>query len=145
MKKIFSEFRDFAMRGNMIDMAVGIVIGGGFGKLITSLVSDVLMPPIGMLLGDVNFTDLKVTLKDAYVDVTGASMPAVTLNYGNFIQTLIDFIIIAFCIFLVVKGINKLRSLSKKGEEEAPATPPEPTKEELLLTEIRDILKKNNA
>ena len=137
MKKIFREFKDFAMRGNMIDMAVGIIIGGGFGKLVSSLVNDILMPPIGVLLGNVNYTDLKITLKRAYMNADGVDMPAVTINYGNFTQTLIDFIIVAFCIFMVVKGINKLRSLSKeKTESEV-----EPTKEEQLLTEIRDILK----
>lgn len=137
MKKIFREFKDFAMRGNMIDMAVGIIIGGGFGKLVSSLVNDILMPPIGVLLGNVNYTDLKITLKRAYMNADGVDMPAVTINYGNFTQTLIDFIIVAFCIFMVVKGINKLRSLSKEKTESAV----EPTKEEQLLTEIRDILK----
>ena len=138
MKKIFTEFKDFAMKGNMIDMAVGIIIGGGFGKLVSSLVNDILMPPIGLLLGNVNYTDLKITLKRAYIDAAGIDMPAVTLNYGNFTQTLIDFTIVAFCIFMVVKMINKLRSLNK---EEEVAPPTEPSKEEQLLTEIRDLLK----
>lgn len=141
MKKFFKEFKDFAVKGNMVDMAVGIIIGAGFGKVVTSLVNDVLMPPIGMLLGNVNFTDLKVTLKGAYVDATGIAQPAVSLNYGNFIQTIIDFIIVAFCIFLVVRVMNNLRDMNKKTEEELPATPPEPTTEERLLTEIRDLLK----
>ena len=142
MKNILKEFKDFAVKGNMIDMAVGIIIGGGFGKLVSSLVNDILMPPIGVLLGNVNYTDLKITLRKAHIDaVTGVDMPAVTLNYGTFTQSLIDFIIIAFCIFMLVKGINKLRSLSK--EEEAAAPPSEPSKEEELLTEIRDLLKKS--
>ena len=138
MKKIFSEFKDFAIKGNMIDMAVGIIIGAGFGKLVSSLVNDILMPPLGVLLGNVDFVDLKVILRKAHIDAAGIEMPAVTLNYGNFVQTLFDFMIIAFSIFMVVKGINKLRSLNKK---EDVAAPEETTKEEKLLTEIRDILK----
>lgn len=141
MGTFLKEFKDFAVKGNMVDMAVGIIIGGGFGKVVTSLVSDVIMPPIGMLLGNVNFTDLKVTLKHAYVDAAGALQPAVTLNYGSFIQTIIDFIIVAFCIFLVVKLMNKLRDVTVKEKEAMPAPPPEPTTEEKLLTEIRDLLK----
>jgi large conductance mechanosensitive channel len=129
---ILKEFKEFAVKGNAVDMAVGIVIGAAFGKIIASLVADVIMPPIGVLVGGVDFTKLAVTLKDKVGDV-----PAVTLNYGNFIQTMVDFTIIAFAIFMVVKLINKL----KKQEEAAPAAPPEPTKEELLLTEIRDLLK----
>lgn len=134
------EFKDFAMRGNVIDMAVGVVIGGAFGKIVSSLVSDVIMPPIGLLIGGVNFTDLKLTLRPAEV-IDGVQQAAVTLNYGNFLQTTFDFIIIAFAIFLFVKGINKLSNLKKKEEEAKPAAPPAPTKEEVLLTEIRDLLK----
>lgn len=130
---MMSEFRAFAMRGNVVDMAVGIVIGGAFGKIVTSFVNDVLMPPIGMALGGVDFSDLAVTLKEASGDVA-----AVTVNYGSFIQTVIDFIIIAFAIFMVVKAMNNL----KKKEEAAPPAPPKPSAEENLLTEIRDILKK---
>jgi len=130
---MMSEFRDFAMRGNVVDMAVGIVIGGAFGKIVSSFVSDVLMPPIGMALGGVDFSDLAMTLQEASGDVA-----AVTLNYGSFIQTVIDFIIIAFAIFMVIKGMNKM----KKKEEEAPPAPPKPSTEENLLTEIRDLLKK---
>ena len=130
---MMKEFRDFAMRGNVVDMAVGIVIGGAFGKIVTSFVNDVLMPPIGMAVGGVDFSDLAVTLKEASGDVA-----AVTVNYGSFIQTVIDFIIIAFAIFMVVKAMNNL----KKKEEAAPAAPPKPSAEENLLTEIRDILKK---
>ena len=130
---MMSEFRDFAMRGNVVDMAVGIVIGGAFGKIVSSFVSDVLMPPIGMALGGVDFSDLAMTLQEASGEVA-----AVTLNYGSFIQTVIDFIIIAFAIFMVIKGMNKM----KKKEEAAPPAPPKPSAEENLLTEIRDLLKK---
>lgn len=129
---MMSEFKSFAMRGNVVDMAVGIVIGGAFGKIVSSFVADVLMPPIGLLLGNVDFSDLAVTLKAA---AEGAE--AVTLRYGVFIQTVVDFIIIAFAIFLVVKAMNSV----KKKEEEAPAAPPKPSKEEELLTEIRDALR----
>ncbi len=136
---VIKEFKAFAMRGNVIDLAVGIVIGGAFGKIIASFVSDILMPPIGVLLGGVNFTDLSLKLKDAVVDAEGVeTAAAVTLNYGNFIQTTVDFMIIAFAIFMVVKAMNSM----KKKQEEAPAAPPAPTKEEVLLTEIRDLLKK---
>jgi large conductance mechanosensitive channel len=136
---MLKEFKDFAMRGNVVDMAVGIIIGGAFGKIVSSFVADVIMPPIGLLIGGVDFTDLKLTLKDAIIDATGAvTTEAVTINYGNFIQTAIDFIIIAFAIFMMVKAMNSM----KKKEEAAPAAPPAPTKEETLLTEIRDLLKK---
>jgi large conductance mechanosensitive channel len=131
--KFLDEFKKFAMKGNMVDMAVGIIIGVAFGKIVTSLVSDVIMPPIGLLLGGVNFTDLKVVMKAA-TDVK----PAVTWNYGSFIQAAIDFLIVAFTIFLLVKAINAF----KKKEEPAPAAPPAPTKDQVLLTEIRDLLKK---
>jgi large conductance mechanosensitive channel len=130
---MMSEFKSFAMRGNVIDMAVGIVIGGAFGKIVSSFVNDVLMPPIGMLMGGVDFGDLAVTLQEASGDVA-----AVTLNYGSFIQTVVDFLIIAFAIFMVVKAMNNM----KKKEEEAPKAPPKPSAEEVLLTEIRDALKK---
>ena len=136
---MLKEFKDFAMRGNVIDMAVGIVIGGAFGKIVSSFVADVIMPPLGILIGGVDFTDLKITLKDAVIDASGAvTSEMVSINYGSFIQTTVDFIIIAFAIFLVVKGMNSL----KKKEVAAPAAPPAPTKEEVLLTEIRDLLKK---
>ncbi len=130
---MMSEFKDFAMRGNVIDMAVGIVIGGAFGKIVSSFVSDVLMPPIGMMMGGVDFSDLAVVLQEASGDVA-----AVTLNYGSFIQTVVDFVIIAFAIFMVIKAMNNM----KKKEEEAPAEPPKPSAEEVLLTEIRDSLRK---
>ena len=129
---MMSEFKQFAMRGNVVDMAVGIVMGGAFGKIVSSFVADVLMPPIGIILGGVDFSDLAVTLKAAS---DGAD--AVMLRYGVFIQTVVDFLIIAFAIFLVVKAMNSV----KKKEEEAPPAPPKPTKEEELLTEIRDALK----
>jgi large conductance mechanosensitive channel len=132
---ILKEFKEFAVKGNAVDMAVGIVIGASFGKIIASLVADLIMPPIGALIGGMDFTKLGVTL----VDAVGAK-PAVMLNYGNFIQTVVDFTIIAFAIFMVVKLINNL----KKKEEEAPAAPPAPSKEEVLLTEIRDLLKAKN-
>ena len=127
-----SEFKDFAMRGNVVDMAVGIVIGGAFGKIVSSFVAEVLMPPIGIALGGVNFSDLALTLREG---IDGAD--AVLVKYGVFIQTVVDFIIIAFAIFLVVKAMNSV----KKTEEAAPAKPPEPSKEEALLTEIRDALR----
>ncbi|MBT8071644.1 MAG: large-conductance mechanosensitive channel protein MscL [Gammaproteobacteria bacterium] len=130
---MMSEFKDFAMRGNVVDMAVGIVIGGAFGKIVSSFVNDVLMPPIGMMMGGVDFSDLSVVLQEAAGDVA-----AVTLNYGSFIQTVVDFIIIAFAIFMVIKAMNNM----KKKEEEAPAAPPKPSAEVELLTEIRDSLKK---
>lgn len=136
----FKEFKDFAMRGNVIDMAVGVVIGGAFGKIVSSLVSDIIMPPIGLLIGGVNFTDLKWTMRLPEI-VEGAQQTAVTLNYGSFLQTMFDFIIIAFAIFLFVKGINKLTHLKKEEEAATPAPPPAPSKEEVLLTEIRDLLK----
>lgn len=140
----FKEFKAFAMRGNVIDLAVGVVIGGAFGKIVSSVVADVIMPPIGLLIGGVNFTDLVVTLKAAGVDAAGAATPAVTLNLGNFLQTVFDFIIIAFAVFLFVKGINRLTNLAKQEEEATPPPPPAPTKEEVLLTEIRDLLREKN-
>lgn len=130
---MMKEFKDFAMRGNVIDMAVGIVIGGAFGKIVSSLVQDVIMPPIGVLLGGVDFSSLSIIVKQATEETE-----AVVLKYGAFINTIIEFIIIAFAIFMVVKGINSL----KKKEVEKPAAPPAPSKEETLLTEIRDLLKK---
>ena len=133
----FKEFKEFAMRGNVMDMAVGIILGGSFGKIVSSLVSDVIMPPIGILLGGVDFSNLRLTLKDAYVGATGELIPAVTLNYGVFINTIIDFTIVAFAIFLMIKAINSFH----RKKAETPETPPAPSKEEQLLTEIRDLLK----
>lgn len=139
--KFLQDFKAFAMRGNVIDMAVGVIIGGAFGKIISSVVADVIMPPLGLLVGGVNFTDLKLELKPAeMVDGVMQDEDAVTLNYGNFLQTAFDFIIIALSIFLFVKLIGKL--MRKKEEE--PAAPPAPSKEEQLLTEIRDLLKKQS-
>ena len=136
---LLKEFKTFAMRGNVIDMSVGIVIGAAFGKIVSSIVNDLLMPPIGVLIGGVDFKDLKIELKSAVIDTASVTTSeAVTLNYGNFIQIVIDFLIVAFAIFLLVKGINKM----KKTEEAAPPVSSEPTKEEILLTEIRDLLKK---
>lgn len=129
---IAKEFKAFALRGNVIDMAVGIVIGSAFGKIVSSLVADVIMPPLGMLFGKVNFTELAITLKEA-----GEDTAAVAVNYGSFLQTTLDFLIIALAIFMFIKGMNSLR----KKEEETPAPPPAPSKEETLLTEIRDLLK----
>ena len=129
---MMQEFKEFAMKGNVMDMAVGIIIGAAFGKIVSSFVEDVIMPPIGVIIGGVDFSDLAITLKDAVGEA-----PAVMLNYGKFIQTIFDFTIIAFAIFMAIKFINNL----KRKEEEAPAAPPAPSKEEVLLTEIRDILK----
>ena len=129
---MMQEFKSFAMRGNVVDMAVGIVIGGAFGKIISSFVADVIMPPIGILVGGVAFSKLAIIIQGAVGDAA-----AVTINYGKFIQTVIDFLIIAFAIFMVIKGMNSL----KKKEEEAPAEPPAPSKEETLLMEIRDALR----
>ena len=136
------EFQSFAMRGNVMDMAVGVIIGGAFGKIVSSLVSDIIMPPIGVLVGGINFTDLVVTLKQATVNAAGDVIPAVTLNYGSFIQTVFDFIIIAISIFLMIKGINSLRKKEEESAVAEPPAPPAPSKEEELLTEIRDLLKK---
>lgn len=126
---VINEFKKFAMRGNVVDLAVGIIIGGAFGKIVSSVVADVIMPPIGLLVGGVNFTSLAITLKEA-----AGKAPAVTLNYGNFLQAVFDFLIVAFSVFLLVKAINALQ----KKEEEAPVAPP---KQEVLLEEIRDILR----
>jgi large conductance mechanosensitive channel len=132
---MLQEFKTFAVKGNMMDMAVGIIIGVAFGKIVTSLVADVFMPPLGTLLGEVDFKDLAVTMQEAT-----ETAPAVTLNYGLFLQNVFDFVIIAFVVFLLVKGINSLR----RKQEEAPAAPPAPTAEEVLLTEIRDLLKERS-
>jgi large conductance mechanosensitive channel len=131
--KALQEFKAFAIKGNVVDMAVGIIIGMAFGKIITSLVNDLILPPIGLLLGGVKFTELQYVLKDAV-----GENPAVSINYGNFIQVSLDFLIVAIAIFMVVKALNKL----KRKEQVAPTVPPIPTKEEILLTEIRDLLKK---
>ena len=136
---MLEEFKKFALRGNVMDMAIGIIIGAAFGKIVTSFVNDILMPPIGLMMGNVDFTDLFVTLSGgSYATLEAAKEAgAVTINYGAWINTVIDFTIVAFAIFLVVQQINRL----KKEEEAAPAPPPEPPKQELLLAEIRDLLK----
>lgn len=138
--KILQEFKSFAMKGNVVDMAVGVIIGTAFGKIITSIVADVIMPPIGVLLGGVNFSDLAITLKEATKTAAGADVPAVVIAYGKFIQTVIDFTIIAAVIFLVIKLMN---SMKKKAEEVPVPEKPVLTNEEILLTEIRDLLKNN--
>ena len=137
---MFKEFKEFAMRGNVIDMAVGIIIGAAFGKIVTSLVNDVIMPPIGMLVGNVDFSQLFINLGDtAYATLAEAQEAgAATINYGIFLQTIFDILIVAFAIFMVVKQMNRL----KKQEEAAPPAPPKPTKDQELLTEIRDLLRK---
>lgn len=135
----FKEFKEFAAKGSVIDLAVGVIIGGAFGKIVASLVNDIIMPFIGIILGGVNFTEWKLTLKDAILAADGKVIkPAVIMGIGNFIQTTIDFLIIAFVIFLFIKGFNSM----KKKEEEIPAAPAEPTDEVKLLTEIRDALRK---
>ena len=142
MKKFFAEFKQFAMRGNVIDLAVGVVVGGAFGKITNSLVNDIIMPAVSMLTGGVNFSDWKIILKQAVIDAaTGEELAAaVSINYGTLISTILDFVILAFAVFCMVKAIN---SLHRKKEEApaAPPAPPEPSAEEKLLTEIRDLLK----
>ena len=152
MKKFFEEFKKFAMRGNVIDLAVGVVIGGAFGKITTSIVNDIIMPVVGMLTGGIAFEEWKIVLKEAVLDAEGAVQTAeVAITYGNTIAIILDFIIVAFAVFCMVKGINTMRTkaeeLKKKEEKEAaaaeatPPAPPEPSAEEKLLTEIRDLLK----
>ena len=131
---IVKEFKDFINRGSVVDLAVGVIIGAAFGKIVTSLVTDIIMPPLGVLLDGIDFKDLHYTLKDAV-----GKKPAVSINYGLFINNIIDFVIVAFCIFLIVNGVNAMK---KEEPAPAPAADPEPTKEELLLTDIRDLLAK---
>ncbi|MCB9577450.1 MAG: large-conductance mechanosensitive channel protein MscL [Polyangiaceae bacterium] len=133
---MIKEFREFAVKGNVVDMAVGVIIGGAFGKIVTSFVNDVITPPLGVLMGGKNFSNLTYVLKEA-----AGEAPAVTIKYGVFIQTVVDFLIVAIAIFSVIKAMNRL----KRKEEAAPAPPPEPTAEEKLLTEIRDVLKEKSA
>lgn len=135
--KWVDEFKSFAMKGNVVDMAIGIIIGAAFGKIVSSLVTDVIMPPLGVVIGGVDFKDLSIVLKEAV-----GNTPAVTLNYGNFIQVIFDFMIVAFAIFLVIKALAMARRKSEIKVEEAPKIA-EPSKEEMLLTEIRDLLKKD--
>lgn len=135
---MLKEFKEFVMRGNVVDMAVGVIIGGAFGKIVTSLVADVIMPPIGVILGGVDFSDLAITIKEASKSADGVLVPAVVVSYGKFIQTVIDFTIVAAAIFVFIK----LMSVFKKKAEEEPAAPSAPTNQEILLAEIRDLLKK---
>lgn len=135
---ILKEFKTFAVKGNVVDMAVGIIIGAAFGKIVSSFVGDVIMPPLGVLIGGVDFTDLAITLKAAEGD-----LPAVVLAYGKFIQSIIDFLIVAFAIFMGVKVINRLKR-EEQASEETPAEPATPSNEEVLLSEIRDLLKNQN-
>ena len=144
MKKFFSEFKTFAMRGSVLDMAIGVVIGGAFGKITTSLVNDILMPLLSFLTGGVDFSSWKWVLKPASVGADGAEIAEITVNYGSLIATVLDFVLIAFAIFCLLKAVNGFHEkLAKKKQEEAaaPAAPPEPSAEEKLLTEIRDLLK----
>jgi large conductance mechanosensitive channel len=137
---MLKEFKEFAVKGNVVDLAVAVIIGGAFGKIVTSFVNDIVMPPIGLLIGGVDFKKLALVMKEAVLDDAGEVVTAaVTLNYGSFIQNVVDFTIIAFVIFLAVKAINSM----KKKEEAAPAAPPAPPKSEVLLEEIRDLLKKD--
>lgn len=139
--KLLKEFKEFAMRGNVVDMAVGVIIGAAFGKIVTSLVNDIIMPGIGVLTGGANFSEYKFVIKDAATDAaTGELIPEVAITWGAFVQTIVDFLIIAFCIFIAIKVMNNL--MKKKKEEEAAPAPAGPTQEE-LLTEIRDLLKKD--
>jgi len=139
MKSILKEFKEFAMRGNVIDMAVGIIIGAAFGKIVSSLVSDIIMPAVGLLVGGMNFTDLKLVLKNAVMQGDKVITPEVSINYGTFIQVTIDFVIVAFAVFLLIKGVNALTRKKK----EAPVVQPAPPADIQLLTEIRDLLKKD--
>ncbi|MBR2184238.1 MAG: large-conductance mechanosensitive channel protein MscL [Prevotella sp.] len=140
MSNFIKEFKEFAVKGNAIDMAVGVIIGGAFGEIVNSIVNDIIMPPIGWLIGGVNFSDLKVELPKVVLD-SGIELAPATINYGSFVQTIINFIIIALCVFMMIKGLAKLKN-SKEAEAEAPAAPAEPSNEEKLLTEIRDLLAK---
>ena len=138
---LLKEFKEFAMRGNVIDMAVGVVIGAAFGKIISSLVDDIIMPLVGVVTGGINFTDYKWVIQKAVIDGQTQEVlkPGVTMNWGSWVQTIVDFLIVAFCIFVAIKAINQLKRKQEEAPEPAPA--PEPTKEEVLLTEIRDLLK----
>lgn len=138
---LLKEFKEFAVKGNVIDLAVGVIIGGAFGKIVSSFVNDVVMPPIGLMIGGMDFKDLHLVLKEASVNDAGEEIAAVTMNYGMFIQNVVDFVIVAFVIFLVIKGINKMNR-KKEAAPAPPPAPPAPTASEKLLEEIRDLLKK---
>lgn len=143
MGKILNEFKAFAVKGNAVDMAVGVIIGGAFGKIVTSIVNDIIMPPIGWLIGGVNFSDLKVTLPSVEV-IAGEKLQAATINYGNFLQTTLNFLIVAFCVFMLIKVVNKVTAKKEEKPAETPKAP-EPTQEEKLLAEIRDLLKEQKG
>lgn len=145
MKKFLNEFKEFAMRGNVVDMAVGVIIGAAFGKIVTSLVNDIIMPVIGVLTGGTNFTEYKLIIKNAVLNGEEVISPEVAVNWGMFVQTIVDFIIIAFCIFVAIRLMNKLKRATEpepEAEPEAPAAPAAPTQEE-LLTDIRDLLRRD--
>jgi large conductance mechanosensitive channel len=142
---IIQEFKEFAMKGNVVDLAIGVVIGGAFGKIVTSLVADVIMPPLGLLTGGINFSDLKLVLRAASVGADGKPLEAVTLNYGNFIQHTVDFLLVAFSIFLVIKAMNQLRKPKPVVEEAPKEAPAVPTPEVAVLSEIRDLLRRQEA
>ena len=141
MSNFIKEFKEFAVKGNAIDMAVGVIIGGAFGEIVNSIVNDIIMPPIGWLIGGVNFSDLKVELPKVVLD-SGIELAPATINYGSFVQTIINFIIIALCVFMMIKGLARLKNAKKAEEDAAPAAPAEPSNEEKLLTEIRELLAK---
>ena len=143
MGKFINEFKAFAVKDNAVDMAVGVIIGGAFGKIVSSIVNDLIMPPIGWLIGGVNFSDLKVTLPSVEM-IGGEKLQAATINYGNFLQTTLDFLIVAFCVFLLIKVVNKVTAKKEEKPAEAPKAP-EPTQEEKLLAEIRDLLKEQKG
>lgn len=140
------EFKEFAVKGNVVDMAVGVIIGAAFGKIVSSLVDDIIMPLVGVATGGMNFTDYKWVIQKAVIDGQEVITPEVTMNWGAWVQTIVDFLIVAFCIFVMIKFINNLRKRTEKqAEEEAAPAPAEPTKEEVLLTEIRDLLKQQQS
>ncbi len=141
MKNFFKEFKDFAMKGNVVDMAVGVIIGAAFGKIVSSLVDDIIMPLIGVATGGMNFTDYKWVIQQAVMDGQEVLKPEVTMNWGAWVQTVVDFIIVAFCIFVMIKFINNMRKKVEKEKEAEDAAPAAPSQEEVLLTEIRDLLK----
>ena len=141
MSNFIKEFKEFAVKGNAIDMAVGVIIGGAFGEIVNSIVNDIIMPPIGWLIGGVNFSDLKVELPKVVLD-SGIELAPATINYGSFVQTIINFIIIALCVFMMIKGLAAMKKSKKEEEDAAPTAPAEPSAEEKLLTEIRDLLAK---
>jgi len=143
MKNFIKEFKEFAMRGNVVDMAVGVIIGAAFGKIVTSLVNDIIMPLIGVATGGMNFTDYKWVIQKAVMDGQEVLTPEVTVNWGACVQTIVDFLIVAFCIFMMIKFINNVRKKMEKPKEEAAPAPAAPSKEEELLAEIRDLLKKD--